>query len=74
MKLISHDGTVSPWRSIEIRGGTDRTSEVGLSGVAAALARQRGLEKFTLSISHCGKFATAAVVATTATFTDGTAS
>lgn len=57
------DGGI-PWRAIEVRRHPAGWVELELSGAAAALALDAGLEDFAVSLSHEGGFASAVVVAT----------
>ncbi len=53
-----------PWRAIEVRRHEAGWVELELSGAAAALAAEAGLDDFAVSLSHEGGFASAVVVAT----------
>jgi holo-[acyl-carrier protein] synthase len=57
------DGGV-PWRSIEVRRDPAGWVELELSGAAAELAAEHGLDRFVVSLSHEGGLASAVVVAT----------
>ncbi|RLY91587.1 holo-ACP synthase [Kocuria tytonicola] len=53
-----------PWPHILIRSGPGGEPRVQLRGTAQRLARQAGLEGWSVSISHDGPFAMAVAVAT----------
>jgi|ERR1019366_3061328 holo-[acyl-carrier protein] synthase len=50
-------------REIEVRRAPEGWVELELSGPAAALARDRGLESFAVSLTHEGGYACAVVIA-----------
>lgn len=56
-------------RSIEVVNESDGAPRLTLSGAAAALASERRLSRLSLSLSHDGGYAIAAVTAETAPFT-----
>lgn len=51
------------WHEMEVTGGGDRPPELVLSGRAAEVARERGVARLLVSISHDGDTAAAVVVA-----------
>ena len=50
------------WTDMEVRNGAAGAPELILSGEALVLARQRGIEKTFLSLSHTSSLAMASVV------------
>jgi holo-[acyl-carrier protein] synthase len=52
-----------PWRSIGVSRGRYGNPSLELSGAAAALARERGVEQLEVSLTHEGLFAAAVVLA-----------
>lgn len=52
------------WRDIEVRTAGDGAPTLALHGAAVALARRRGLTRWSVSLSHDGPGAVAVVVAT----------
>jgi holo-[acyl-carrier protein] synthase len=52
-----------PWNSIEVRRDPGGWVGLSLSGPAAALAADAGVQELSLSIAHEGDFATAVVIA-----------
>jgi holo-[acyl-carrier protein] synthase len=60
-----------PWNTIEVCRDPSGWVEVELSGPAAALAAQEGVTGLSLSIAHEGDFATAVVIASCSTDSDG---
>jgi holo-[acyl-carrier protein] synthase len=56
------DGPVV-WSSIEIVPGPHTAPRVRLSGRARDIARRRGVTEVSVSLSHCGEFATAVALA-----------
>lgn len=63
LKVLDIEDQVPPMRSIEIWRVDDCRPTVRLNGLAAELARQQGIDQFSLSLSHSGGVATAAVIA-----------
>jgi holo-[acyl-carrier protein] synthase len=63
LKILDVEETVPPWRSIEVRQSASGRPEILLHGEAAELARLQGIQDISLSLSHAGGIATAAVVA-----------
>jgi holo-[acyl-carrier protein] synthase len=70
LKVLRPQETGVPWNTIEVRRHPSGWVELELSGQAAALAANAGLDGFALSISHEAGFATAVVIAGTASGTD----
>jgi holo-[acyl-carrier protein] synthase len=64
IKALKVEGTQPPWTSIQVRRDPSGWCELHLTGEAARLAQERGIEHLALSMSHEGDFATALVVAT----------
>lgn len=64
LKVLVSGTTTPPWRSIEVSRVTGGRPEIVLHDLAADLARNRGISEFSVSFSHAGGIATAAVVAT----------
>lgn len=52
------------WREVEVVGGQGRPPEIRLRGRAEEVARQRGIRRALLSLSHEGEYALAFVIAT----------
>ncbi len=52
-----------PWRSVEVQRRGNGAPSLALSGPAAALAAQRGLDRWAISLTHEGGLAGAVVVA-----------
>jgi holo-[acyl-carrier protein] synthase len=63
LKVLDIEDKVPAMRSIEIWRVDDRRPTVRLKGLAAELARQQGIDQFSLSLSHSGGVAAAAVIA-----------
>lgn len=59
LKLV---GAQPPWTSIELWSLPDGRCELRLSGAAAQLAWERGIERLSVSLSHEGDMAAAVVV------------
>ena len=57
------ESDVVSWNSIEVVRGPDGACEIALRDGAAALARQRRISWFSVSMSHEGEYATAMVAA-----------
>jgi holo-[acyl-carrier protein] synthase len=62
--LMVEDGQ-PPWTSIEVRRHPSGWCEIHLTGEAARLADERGIDTFAVSLSHEEDLAAAVVVATT---------
>jgi holo-[acyl-carrier protein] synthase len=65
LKVLRPDEHGVPWTAIEVRRDRAGWVEIGLSGIAATLAAEAGIEELALSIAHEGGFASAVVVALT---------
>lgn len=63
LKVLDTQGSVPAWKTIEVHRTPTGRPEIILSGEAAALAQSQGVGQLSLSISHGGGIATAAVVA-----------
>jgi holo-[acyl-carrier protein] synthase len=63
LKVLDIEDKVPLMRSIEIWRPDDHRPTVRLQGLAADLARRQGIDEFSLSLSHSGGVAAAAVVA-----------
>jgi holo-[acyl-carrier protein] synthase len=63
LKILDTQETVPSWRSIEVKRTSSGRPEMALHGDAADLARRQGIEDISVSLSHAGGMATAAVVA-----------
>ena len=72
LKILDLQGTIPSWKEIEVRRTEGGRPEIVLSGGAADLARRQGVEQMSLSLSHGGGIATAAVVAQLAQRPTGT--
>ena len=65
MKVLRAGDEALPWQSIGVRRDRFGAPSIELTGAAAQLARQRGLDAFDVSLTHEGPFAAAVVIATT---------
>jgi holo-[acyl-carrier protein] synthase len=63
LKILDIRETVPPWRSIEVKRTEGGRPEIVLHGVAADMALDQGIHDVSVSLSHGGGIATAAVVA-----------
>jgi holo-[acyl-carrier protein] synthase len=63
MKALGRGEEPLPWRSIAVLSDPDGGLELELSGEAEALARQRRVEKLTLSVTYRRSMAAAVVFA-----------
>jgi holo-[acyl-carrier protein] synthase len=63
IKVLDPDELIPGWKAIEVRRSSSGHPEIVLRGDAAVLARRRGVQQISLSLSHSGGVATAAVVA-----------
>jgi holo-[acyl-carrier protein] synthase len=63
LKVLDIEDKVLLMRSIEIWRPEEHRPTVRLNGLAAELARRQGIDQFSLSLSHSGGVAAAAVVA-----------
>ncbi len=64
MKALDVGNRAIPWRAIEVRRQRSGRPTVSLHGAAAAIAREEGVARFALSLSHEANYASALVVAT----------
>jgi phosphopantetheine--protein transferase-like protein len=72
IKILRPGNVGLDWRTIEVVvDPSDGAPRLALSGVAAALARARGIRSLALSLSHEAGYATATVVASLSTDTPG---
>jgi holo-[acyl-carrier protein] synthase len=62
MKVLRPVGVQLDWRSIELHQMTGGWCEIRLSGQAAAMATESGIEELTVSLTHEGTVAGAVVV------------
>jgi holo-[acyl-carrier protein] synthase len=65
MKILDPDGLAPGWKNIEVQRTRTGRPEIVLWGDAELLARRRGVQEISLSLSHSGGVAVAAVVAQT---------
>lgn len=63
LKILDTEEVVPSWRSIEVTRTKGGRPKIVLHGAAADLARRQGIGDISVSLSHGGGFATAAVVA-----------
>lgn len=63
LKVLEIGDRAVPMRSIEVWRPENRRPIIRLSGVAAELANKQGFDEFSLSLSHSGGVAAAAVLA-----------
>jgi holo-[acyl-carrier protein] synthase len=63
LKILNVGESVPSWRSIEVERTKDGRPEIVLHGEAAEIARLGGMHDLSVSLSHAGGVATAAVVA-----------
>ena len=63
MKVLRPGAVAVPWNTIGVRREPGCAPEIELSGSAATLARDVGIDDFLLSLTHDGGFAAAIVVA-----------
>lgn len=71
LKILDTHATVPSWRSIEVKRAASGRPEIELHDHAADLAGLQGLHDLSISLSHGGGIATAAVVATVRTQHEG---
>src|ERR1700681_3823470 len=64
IKVLRPAGARPDWRSIEVRRHPDGWCDLNLTGLAAQLADQQGIDDFAVSLTHEGGTAGAVVVAT----------
>lgn len=63
LKILDTQEAVPPWRTIEVRGTAGGRPTIMLHGVAADIAQHQGIHDISVSLSHGGGIAAAAVVA-----------
>jgi holo-[acyl-carrier protein] synthase len=63
-KVLSVDDAIPPWTSIELGRQPNGSCTLNLSGTAARMALEKGIDGLLVSISHEGGMAIAVVVAT----------
>lgn len=63
LKILDVRESVPPWTTIEVHRTKGTRPEIVLRGIAAEIARHQGVKQISLSLSHGGGIATAAVVA-----------
>lgn len=63
MKVLRAEDEALPWHSIGVRRDRFGGPSIELTGVAAQLAQQRGIDAFDVSLTHEGPFAAAVVIA-----------
>ncbi|MGA7834241.1 MAG: 4'-phosphopantetheinyl transferase superfamily protein, partial [Acidimicrobiales bacterium] len=63
LKVLDLGEVVPSWKAIEVHRGTTGRPQIILSGDAAAIAHRQGVRDMSVSLSHAGGIATAAVVA-----------
>lgn len=63
LKILDAQEKVPPWRTIEVRRTAGGRPTIMLHGVAADIARYQGIHDISVSLSHGGGIAAAAVVA-----------
>jgi len=65
IKVLSVDDAIPPWTSMELKREPSGDSTLHLTGTAAQLAQERGIDRLLVSLSHEGDMAIAMVVALT---------
>lgn len=68
LKVLDTKRSVPAWKSIEVRREDDGLPRIVLSREAADIARRQGVRHLSLSLSHDGDIASAAVVAQVSRF------
>ncbi len=63
LKILDSRGTYPSWKEIEVRRGEGGRPHIVLWGHAKQIARRQRIKQISLSLSHGGGIATAAVVA-----------
>lgn len=66
LKILEAPDISAPWRSIEVELSANGRPEIVLSGDVALIAKCQGIVHISVSLSHAGGIATAAVIAETA--------
>jgi holo-[acyl-carrier protein] synthase len=67
IKVLGVDDAIPPWTSIELRRHPGGNCTLHLTGTAARMASERGIDGLLVCISHEGDMAIALVVATAST-------
>jgi holo-[acyl-carrier protein] synthase len=73
LKILDVKDIVPSWKEIEVRRTETGRPEIALSGIAARIARRRGIRQMSLSLSHAGDAASAVVVARVSPYRFGVA-
>ena len=63
LKVLHVEDDGIPWRAIGVRRDHSGRPSIELTGAAEALARERGVSAFEVSLTNAGPFAAAVVVA-----------
>lgn len=63
LKVLRVDDEAVPWQSIDVRNDRFGSPSIELTGAAERLARQNGVTRLELSITHEGPLAAAIVIA-----------
>lgn len=63
LKILDTREVVPSWRTIEVQGASNQRATVVLHGITADLAHRQGLSDISVSFSHAGDVAVAAVTA-----------
>jgi holo-[acyl-carrier protein] synthase len=63
LKVLRVEDEGVPWRAIGVCSDSSGRPSIELTGAAKALARERGVERLDVSLTHSGPFAAAVVVA-----------
>jgi holo-[acyl-carrier protein] synthase len=66
VKILRPDDVRPEWRSIEVRRDGAGACDLRLTGLAAALAAEAGIDELAVSLTHEGDLAAAVVIATLA--------
>ena len=64
IKVLSVEDAIPPWTSIELRRQPGGNCTLHLTGKAAQMASEKGIDSLLVSISHEGAMAIAVVIAT----------
>ncbi len=62
--MLRPEGPRPEWRTIEVHRADSGWCELRLTGLAALLAEQSGIDRFAVSLTHEAAFGVAVVVAT----------
>jgi holo-[acyl-carrier protein] synthase len=71
IKVLSVDDAIPPWTSIELRRHPTGSCTLHLTGEAARMASEKGIDDLLVSISHEGEMAIAVVIATSSAQPEG---